>query len=191
MGILFRILLYDRKIRKKRSRRSYRRKKRQGVKDSLSFDSYFYGNRILQATSLADGKTKRADFFDRRLQMSFVQIWEHPSAAIEMRFCSADGVRNASIQIFFGFFRWNRSEGRITSRQKFSGSKVRYFQRHEKSLRVFRPIRVRRLPDGVRYTPKPRMSFSTRCLSCGSGTAESSGVKSSSSNSPANAVKML
>lgn len=42
-----------------------------------------------------------------------------------------------------------------------------------------------------RYTPKPRMSFSTRCLSCGSGTAESSGVKSSSSNSPANAVKML
>ena len=48
--------------------------------------------------------------------MSFVQIWEHPSAAIEMRFCSADGVRNASIQIFFGFFRWNRSEGRITSR---------------------------------------------------------------------------
>ena len=91
--------------------------------------------------------------------MSFVQIWEHPSAAIEMRFCSADGVRNASIQIFFGFFRWNRSEGRITSRQKFSGSKVRYFQRHEKSLRVFRPIRVRRLPDGVRYTPKPRMSF--------------------------------
>lgn len=45
--------------------------------------------------------------------------------------------------------------------------------------------------DGVRYTPKPRMSFSTRCLSCGSGTAESSGVKSSSSNSPANAVKML
>ena len=120
--------------------------------------------------------------------MSFVQIWEHPSAAIEMRICSADGVRNASIQIFFGFFRWNRSEGRITSRQKFSGSKVRYFQRHEKSLRVFRPIRVRRLPDGVRYTPKPRMSFSTRCLSCGSGTAESSGVKSSSSNSPANAV---
>lgn len=48
--------------------------------------------------------------------MSFVQIWEHPSAAIEMRICSADGVRNASIQIFFGFFRWNRSEGRITSR---------------------------------------------------------------------------
>lgn len=136
MGILFRILLYDRKIRKKRSRRFLSEEKRQGVKDSLSFDSYFYGNRILQATSLADGKTKRADFFDRRLQMSFVQIWEHPSAAIEMRFCSADGVRNASIQIFFGFFRWNRSEGRITSRQKFSGSKVRYFQRHEKSLRV-------------------------------------------------------
>ena len=112
MGISFRILLYDRKIRKREVEGSYRRKKRQGVKDSRrsihilwqsDFTGYLPGGR----------KTKRADFFDRRLQMSFVQIWEHPSAAIEMRICSADGVRNASIQIFFGFFRWNRSEGRL------------------------------------------------------------------------------
>lgn len=135
MGISFRILLYDRKIRKREVEGSYRRKNDRESKTPCRSIHIFMAIGFYRLPPWRTEKRNERTFSTGGCRCPSCRYGN--TLPRQSRCGSALPMACGMLRFrYFRIFRWNRSEGRITSRQKFSGSKVRYFQRHEKSLRV-------------------------------------------------------